>query len=471
MLGTNAAASRRSNADPPVLVAKVEDVRSLASLIRPIAHAAHATISVEEAGLTFVTEYDRCVHARAWINAPLFSTFDVHLKPTKPAQPNPESKFTLDSFDDGNFTGLTSVADASSSSSSTPKAEFEINLHSFLEAIDIFGGASTIKANASGGTFSASSSTMPGGGGAGGQSRQQQSHHNQYRRADRPDAAGGKGAEGWKRRFGTGFGDAKRDGQGSASDHDGASTYGGPDWSHSGPTSMVMKYAGHGSPLILIMEENDVETQCSLATFEPSTHFEHTFDRDACVAQVIMKSHWLQEAIEVIDSSASKVTLHFLPTDRGGPTIGGPRPRRMQAKESLKLTADADFGAVEIDFPKESNMMDVFDCERATINSYRFSHLHQAIKALQVSLKVSMRTDERGLLSMQFLMPKGTGTGADPTMKKSVMSTPAGASMRGDGHGYIELLCVPLDEEAAEENESDEDDGYGGIGGAYSMHF
>ncbi|KAE8223884.1 hypothetical protein CF319_g3143 [Tilletia indica] len=466
MFGTNAAASsRRSNGNPPVLRAKVEDVRSLASLIRPIAHAAHATIWVEEAGLTFITEYDRCVHAKAWVHAPLFSTFDVNLKPARSANQDPETNFTLDSVDDGNFTGLTSVDDGPDSSSSEDRVQFEINLHSFLEAIDIFGGASTIKANSAGTSFSSSTSTAAGaGGGTHGQNR----GHQQYRRTDRFDgAAGGKGTEGWKRRFGTGFGDK----DGSTEHQDGAGGGGGRDWSHSGPTSMLMKYAGHGSPLILIMEENDVSTQCSLATFEPSLNSDYAFDRDSCVAQVIMKSEWLQEAIEVIDSSASKVTLHFLPTDRGGPAIGGPRPRRMRTKDSLKLTADADFGAVEIDLPRENSMMDMFECKKATVNSYRFSHLHQAIKALQVSLKVSMRTDKRGMLSMQFLMPRGTGTGADPTMKKSLL--PAGASMRGDGHGFIELVCVPLDEEVAEEDGSD-DDGfdYTGIGGgAYSMHF
>jgi len=386
--------------------------------------------------------------AKAYVNAPLFSSYEVNLdQPRNETDVNPEADFSLDSLQN--------------QSEGTPerKVEFEINLHTFLESIDIFGGAPTIKATSTSSASSSSATAAPGHGGtgAGGQHRSATT----YRRTDRPPeptANGGK-PEGWKRRFGTGFGDPEG-GSSAPGQH-------GHDWSHSRPTSMVMKYQGHGSPLVVILDEPDVTTQCSLATFERSINFEYSFQREACMAQVIMKSEWLQEAIETIDSSCSKLTLHFLPIDRGGPTIAGPRPRRTKTTESLKLTADADFGAVEMDFPNEGNNMDLFLCEQATINSYRFIHLRQAVKALQVSMKVSLRTDERGLLCMQFLLPKGTGSGADPTMK--VMGTPAGASSSlRDGHGYIQLMCCPLDEEM---NELDEDDGGDGMNDAYSMHF
>ncbi|KAK0533401.1 checkpoint clamp complex protein Rad1 [Tilletia horrida] len=445
----------------PILLAKISDVRALASLLRPIALAAHATVAVEEAGLTFTTEYDRCVQASAFVNAPLFSIFQVNFDAqARAATRDPNNDFTLDTLDDDED-------DADDINRYGRKIEFEINLHTFLESIDIFGGAPTIKANSnssgsgsgsgSGAGASASSST-----GAAGHHRNAAAPSH-YRRTDRPPADDAANGQGWRRRFGTGFGDAA-DGRAGGTGGDSGT---GPDWHASRPTSMIMRYMGRGTPLIVILDEPDVTTQCSLATFERSLNFEYTFARDTCMAQVIMKSEWLQEAIEVIDSSCTKVTLHFLPKDRGGPTIAGPRPRRMKAKESFKLTADADFGTVEMDFPNEGSNMSLFLCERATVNSYRFAHLHQAIKALQVSMKVSLRTDERGLLCMQFLMPRGTGTESDPTMK--VIGTPAGASGR-DGHGYIQFMCCPLDEDIDEEDEDDDDDEARGLG-AYSMHF
>lgn len=36
---------------------------------------------------------------------------------------------------------------------------------------------------------------------------------------------------------------------------------------------------------------------------------------------------------------------------------------------------------------------------------YRYSHIARALRALQSSLKTSLRIDEEGLLSMQFMMP------------------------------------------------------------------
>lgn len=39
------------------------------------------------------------------------------------------------------------------------------------------------------------------------------------------------------------------------------------------------------------------------------------------------------------------------------------------------------------------------------IYSYRFAHISRTLKALQGSTKTSLRIDDEGLLSLQFLMP------------------------------------------------------------------
>lgn len=41
-------------------------------------------------------------------------------------------------------------------------------------------------------------------------------------------------------------------------------------------------------------------------------------------------------------------------------------------------------------------------------NSYRFSHIARTMRALQTSVKTSLRIDNEGLLSLQFLMPSST---------------------------------------------------------------
>ena len=61
-------------------------------------------------------------------------------------------------------------------------------------------------------------------------------------------------------------------------------------------------------------------------------------------------------------------------------------------------------------------------------NSYLFKYFSHALRALQTSLKTSIRLDERGLISLQCLMPRGTGatgTGAQGNAAKD--------------HGFIEF--------------------------------
>lgn len=47
--------------------------------------------------------------------------------------------------------------------------------------------------------------------------------------------------------------------------------------------------------------------------------------------------------------------------------------------------------------------------------SYRFGHILRTIKALQSSIKTSLRIDEDGLLSLQFLMPSSKPRAAGGT--------------------------------------------------------
>lgn len=44
--------------------------------------------------------------------------------------------------------------------------------------------------------------------------------------------------------------------------------------------------------------------------------------------------------------------------------------------------------------------------------SYRFGHISRTLRALQSSTKTSLRIDEEGLLSLQFLMPSPKPKGA-----------------------------------------------------------
>jgi len=83
-----------------------------------------------------------------------------------------------------------------------------------------------------------------------------------------------------------------------------------------------------------------------------------------------------------------------------------------------------------MDYPNDREVLETFECLRNVSFSYRFAHISRALRALQSSTKTSLRIDDDGLLSLQFLMPK---------LKNAPGSTK---------DGFIEFRCLALDEES-----------------------
>lgn len=54
-------------------------------------------------------------------------------------------------------------------------------------------------------------------------------------------------------------------------------------------------------------------------------------------------------------------------------------------------------------------MVEVFQCSQTTSNRYKISLLKPSVKALTLSSKVSVRTDTRGFLSLQYMIMADDG--------------------------------------------------------------
>lgn len=86
-----------------------------------------------------------------------------------------------------------------------------------------------------------------------------------------------------------------------------------------------------------------------------------------------------------------------------------------------------------MDYPNDRDVLETFECTRSVsfrylfppqffalirnsnaICSYRFGHISRTLRALQSSTKTSLRIDEEGLLSLQFLMPSPKSAGGGP---------------------------------------------------------
>jgi cell cycle checkpoint protein len=83
-----------------------------------------------------------------------------------------------------------------------------------------------------------------------------------------------------------------------------------------------------------------------------------------------------------------------------------------------------------MEYPDDRDVLETFECELpvsfrcvpmsghttiaddTTLPSYRFSLMTRTLKALNSSTKTSLRIDDEGLLSLQFLMPSPRPKGA-----------------------------------------------------------
>ncbi|QRV86443.1 cell cycle checkpoint Rad1 [Ceratobasidium sp. AG-Ba] len=305
-------------------------------------------MSISEAGLMVTVEEARSLIANAYIPYTIFSSYIFN----PPQAPQPDSQ----------------------DPDATPAAIFEIQLDVLLECLNIFGTA--------GGNLM----TKSGGAGGGGNAETKAKGKGQGR---------GKGRETVDlnvNRLDNYFVSSKA-------------------------TALRMSYQGEGYPLTLLLAEDahGPKTTCEVTTLEPEPNLELPFDDDEKVVKLIMKSLWLREALSEIDPSCDTLSIICTPTGTN------------RREPPLRIHAVGSFGSTDMDYPNDREVLELFECaERIsfrqvvsgaqrhcqlnpTFASYRFSHIARALRALQGSLKTSLRIDGDGLLSLQFMMPASQG--------------------------------------------------------------
>lgn len=157
-------------------------------------------------------------------------------------------------------------------------------------------------------------------------------------------------------------------------------------------TSLKMCYAGYGSPLLLILEEDGVLTDCSIKTLDPDEVLDFNFSSTNVINKIIMKSECLKEAFSELDMTSD--VLEFL--------MSPDTPH-------FRLSTFGNAGSTFSDFPKDSDMMESFQCAQTQTNRYKVSLLKPSVKALALSSRVSIRTDNRGFLSLQYMIKNEDG--------------------------------------------------------------
>jgi cell cycle checkpoint protein len=158
-------------------------------------------------------------------------------------------------------------------------------------------------------------------------------------------------------------------------------------------TALKMCYNGYGSPLVLLLEENGVLTDCSIRTQEP----EETLDFDFCSANVvnkaILKAECMREVFAELDMTSDVLQILLSPDS-----------------PYFRLSTFGNAGTTHFDIPSDSEMMETFDCRQTQAYRFKITLLKPSLKALTLASRVSVRLDTRGFLSMQYMIRNHDGS-------------------------------------------------------------
>ncbi|KAL9584255.1 MAG: hypothetical protein Q9212_002234 [Teloschistes hypoglaucus] len=179
-----------------------------------------------------------------------------------------------------------------------------------------------------------------------------------------------------------------------------------------------LSYAAKGEPLCVVLEESGITTTCEMVTYEPDYRDEIPLQRDALALKIIMRSHWLYDAFtELSSTSPSRLTIEASPS-----------------APYLVFSSTGPLGSATIEFSKDQQLLETFQVPKRTVNSYKHSLIKAASRAMQIANKVSIRGDEQGVLSLQFMI-----------------------ELEGGGVSFIDFRFVPLLPEEGEEDEDNEE--------------
>uniref|UniRef100_A0A2K6DC05 Cell cycle checkpoint protein RAD1 n=1 Tax=Macaca nemestrina TaxID=9545 RepID=A0A2K6DC05_MACNE len=128
---------------------------------------------------------------------------------------------------------------------------------------------------------------------------------------------------------------------------------------------------GYGDPLMLDLDFNFYSTN---------------------VTDKILQSEGLHEAFSELDMTSEVLQITMSPD-----------------KPCFRLSTFGNVGSSHLDCPKDSDLMEAFHYHQTQVNRYKIYLLKPSTKALVLSCQVSIRTDNRGFLSLQYMVRNEDG--------------------------------------------------------------
>lgn len=170
-----------------------------------------------------------------------------------------------------------------------------------------------------------------------------------------------------------------------------------------------LSYDAPGSPLKIVLEESGVTTTCELTTYELDEAEEEDipFSREDLAMKIIMRSSFLHDAITELGSTnpeklalrASPIAPFFSLSASG--TLGSTVVEFDRPDDKERSTSRDDQAGPN---QHDATLLETFQVAHRVVHTYRFSLIKAAARAMAAATKVSIRGDNQGVLSLQFMI-------------------------------------------------------------------
>ncbi|KAJ2006930.1 checkpoint clamp complex protein Rad1 [Coemansia thaxteri] len=154
-----------------------------------------------------------------------------------------------------------------------------------------------------------------------------------------------------------------------------------------GATTAIIAFNGPGTDFELMLEERGTISHCRLSTFVPEPPVDLKFSHYPTTQQLIIRSEWLRDAFNELDPTSEAVSIYIASTE-----------------PHFRISTVGESGSTEMTYSNSERVLDSFFCHEDQENQYKLSLILKCKQALAMSDKTKIRINQRGFLSLQFMV-------------------------------------------------------------------
>lgn len=230
-----------------------------------------------------------------------------------------------------------------------------------------------------------------------------------------------------------------------------------------------ISYERPGAPLTITIQEGSVRTTCEMNTYEAHDDYDDDdggipLDRNALCLKAIMRSTWLHDAITELSgtnptvlvlNASSRSAPYFSLEGEGGPFGDSTVEFKPDAKNDP--TPSGTRGKTQPLVTETFSVAAPTGTHGRTRQRYKFDMVKRAGRAMALASKVSVRQDQQGVLSLQFMIDLGDGANNGVRRDDAATAAAAPAPPSPGSVAFVDFRFVPL---VADDDDSGSVDGF-----------